>query len=277
MIERRAPGVTGIECSAQFLAVEPGVYSVRIAELKSAVGDNGLRLPCVRIEAATPGPASPGRAYVGILTEAGWLAHPDEWGFIRVTGGRAGLVVTTYRRPGVPTGPEIHISLLGRQEASDDTSILPSTPIVIKPPSDEISTGLALTLLIHAATMGDMVGGGDMWVGGKEGLTIEAFCLRDIDGVSDEDVEYQAILGRNWNTPWMAGGEICGSRGIAMPILGVRIRLLRAAAAKFTIVYAGRFSGGSETDPLRNGEACFEGGLSLEALRVMVMPIVGKS
>ena len=49
-------------------------------------------------------------------------------------------------------------------------------------------------------------------------------------GIAPEDIEYQAVLGRNWLSPWVEGGKFCGSRGMALPLLGLKVRLKGAAA-----------------------------------------------
>ena len=45
------------------------------------------------------------------------------------------------------------------------------------------------------------------------------------DGIAPDDVEYQAVLGRGWLSPWIEGGKFCGSRGMALPLLGLKVRL----------------------------------------------------
>jgi len=278
----QAESRSSLEASAQLLVFEPGLYAVGINPSDSTVGDNGLRLPCVRIDALPPGSASPGQSHVAIMTEAGWLSRPEERGFIRVEGGRASFVVTTYRRPGAPTTPEIHVSLVERRVNAIDPPALPlldrrqasatqdeeSAASAEAPPQSNAGPGF--TVLVHASVLGDLVGPARTWVGGAAGHPIEAFSLRDIEGIAAEDIEYQAILGRSWNTPWIPGGTICGSRGIAMPVLGLRIRLLGAAAEAYDIIYIGRFEGGMQAGPVRNGEACVHANLVLEALQVSI-------
>ena len=55
--------------------------------------------------------------------------------------------------------------------------------------------------------------------------------LRPVGGIPADDIEYQAVLGRGWMSPWVEGGQFCGSRGMALPILGLRVRLRGASAA----------------------------------------------
>jgi hypothetical protein len=37
------------------------------------------------------------------------------------------------------------------------------------------------------------------------------------EGAQTGDIEYQAVLGRGWLSPWIEGGKFCGSRGMALP------------------------------------------------------------
>jgi hypothetical protein len=115
------------------------------------------------------------------------------------------------------------------------------------------------------ARMGDWLGtrGSKLW--------IEGFAIVPPKGVSPEELEYQAVLGRGWNSPWMEGGKFCGSRGMALPLLGVRARLKGAAAKTHVLRYAATFIDGTEVGPVKEGEACEAESLAaLEALQVVL-------
>ena len=78
----------------------------------------------------------------------------------------------------------------------------------------------------------------------------------NITVVTAADIEYQAVLGRGWLSPWVEGAQFCGSRGMALPILGLRIRLRGDAAQTHDVVYSATFVDGSEAGPASNGEPC---------------------
>ncbi len=57
------------------------------------------------------------------------------------------------------------------------------------------------------------------------------------EGVAPQDLEYQAVLGRGWLSPWIEGGKFCGSRGMALPLLGLNVRLKGEAAKTHECTY----------------------------------------
>ena len=58
----------------------------------------------------------------------------------------------------------------------------------------------------------------------------KGFAIAPVADGPAEDIEYQAVLGRGWLSPWVEGGQFCGSRGMALPMLGLRVRLRGAGA-----------------------------------------------
>jgi hypothetical protein len=70
------------------------------------------------------------------------------------------------------------------------------------------------------------------------------------------DIEYQAVLGRDWLSPWVEGGKFCGSRGMAVPLLGLKLRLKGAAAEEYHCSYMASFVDGTRAGPVPAGEAC---------------------
>jgi len=116
--------------------------------------------------------------------------------------------------------------------------------------------------------MGDWMGerGSKRW--------IEGFGLLPSGGVAPADVEYQAVLGRGWLSPWAEGGQFCGSRGMSLPILGLRVRLKGAAAATHTVAVSATFVDGTAVGPVSDGEPCEAPSLSpLESFQVTLTPI----
>ena len=80
--------------------------------------------------------------------------------------------------------------------------------------------------MAHVQRTGDMPGKIGEWVGTRGSRQwIEGFSLTPRDGIKPADIEYQAVLGRGWLSPWIEGGKFCGSRGMALPLLGLKVRL----------------------------------------------------
>ena len=85
------------------------------------------------------------------------------------------------------------------------------------------------------------------------------------------DIEYQAVLGRGWLSPWIEGGKFCGSRGMALPLLGLKVRLKGGAAKTHECSYSATFVDGSSVGPVPAGETCEAESLAaLEAFQVVI-------
>ena len=111
--------------------------------------------------------------------------------------------------------------------------------------------------------------GSGEWAGvpgtGLEGITVTA------GGEPGAAVlEYQAIMGVDWETPWFEAGSFCGSRGLSLALFGFRLRLRPGLAATHRCSYWGRFKGGATAGPFTDGAACSLEERELEALRIMV-------
>jgi len=250
------PPAGRLEVSAQLLDFEPGLYSVEVSCPETTRPRDGLVLPCIQLE---PVATQTGRAHVASLTDSALImpgAHPA---YLRVEGTKASVLLTIYKAPGAKVAPDLRIRLIGRADAPPPAK--PAKPIL---PS------LKLTLLAHVEREGDLTAGGGEYVGGPGGGAIEGFAITPAGGLSPADIEYQAVLGSDWSTPWVAGGGFCGSRGLALPLLGVRIRLVGEAAQTHRCEYWGSFHDKGEVGPLTEGAPCAGDGAHLEALRVVI-------
>ncbi len=75
-----------------------------------------------------------------------------------------------------------------------------------------------------------------------------------------------------WDTPWFRPEEFCGSRGMMLPLLGVRIRVTGDAADRTICRYWGSFVGHGERGPFVQGELCAWQNAPIEALRIEFGP-----
>jgi hypothetical protein len=133
-------------------------------------------------------------------------------------------------------------------------------------------------VMAHVQRMGDVGCSLGEWLGQKGSRQwVEGFGLAPLDGVAPEDLEYQAVLGRNWLSPWVESGKFCGSRGMALPLLGLKVRLKGAAARTLECSYAATFVDGSEIGPVTGGETCEAESLAaLESFQITIHPRGGK-
>jgi hypothetical protein len=71
----------------------------------------------------------------------------------------------------------------------------------------------------------------------------------------------------------MEAGEYCGSRGMALPLLGVRVRLSGEAAERYEVSVAASFVDGAAAGPVGNDETCEAETLApLEAVQISLTP-----
>ncbi len=125
-------------------------------------------------------------------------------------------------------------------------------------------------IVAHVQRTGDVGGMLGDWIGTRgSGAWIEGFAVKPREGLAAEDIEYQGVLGRGWLSPWVEGGKFCGSRGMALPLLGIKLRLKGAAARQWECSYEATFTDGSKVGPVSADETCEAESLaSLEAFRI---------
>jgi hypothetical protein len=131
-----------------------------------------------------------------------------------------------------------------------------------------------MDMVAHIQGLGAVGGTLGEWLGSKDSKRwIEGFAVSPVSGVPPGDIEYQAVLGRDWLSPWVEAGQFCGSRGMALPVLGLRLRLRGASADAFDCSYAATFVDGSEVGPVTAGAPCEAASLApLESLRIDIRP-----
>jgi len=129
-------------------------------------------------------------------------------------------------------------------------------------------------MVAHIQTRGDVGAMIGEWLGERGSKRwIEGFAVAPTAGVAPSDLEYQAVLGRGWLSPWAEGGQFCGSRGMALPVLGLRVRLRGEAEQGHECVCSATFIDGSAVGPVAAGQACEAESLApLEAFQISLRP-----
>ena len=132
--------------------------------------------------------------------------------------------------------------------------------------------------MAHIQGSGDVPGQFGEWIGKRGSRAwIEGFGISDKGPVAPGDMEYQGVLGRGWLSPWVDNGKFCGSRGMALPLLGLNVRLKGAAAKDYTLRYSATFIDGSAVGPVEEGTACEAPGLAaLEFFVIELLPQIGR-
>jgi hypothetical protein len=257
--------VAELRVSGHLMTLDTGVFCVFLTP-GSAPVDRATGLPGVRIS-LPPGPAGrPEAVSISTFRPDGWM---ESAALVRVSQGPAQVLVTIYQSPRQsPEGaPRLQVTKLSGDAATPPPSAVPAAGSTAAPASMEEADVIA-----HVQRTGDMgVAFGD-WIG-KRGsrMWIEGFGIAPHASITADDIEYQAVLGRGWLSPWVEGGKFCGSRGMALPLLGMTIRLKGAAARSWELNYSATFTDGSEVGPVAGGETCEAESLAaLEAFQVVL-------
>ncbi len=253
--------VNELRVSAHLMTLDTGLFCIVSAPSKAADGVTGL--PGVRVTLA-PGPAGrPEMVTICTFRDDGWMTPFGDASLVRIHQGPAQVMVTVYQAPNAAEGSAPNLQVL----RLSDTAVAPAPRAPVAP---VVTTALArpaaggapvapkmMDMLAHIQGQGDVGCMLGERVGEPgSGRWIEGFAVAPTNGVAVADIEYQAVLGRDWLSPWVEGGQFCGSRGMSLPLLGLRLRLKGEAAEKFECTYSASFVDGSTVGPVPAGEPC---------------------
>ncbi len=270
--------IAELKVSGHTMALEPGLYCV-FSPPGSAAQSAETGLPAVRIGAG-PGRAT-GRVDIVGLHEDGWIG-PESATLIRVEDARSNVLVTVYQaKDSRADAPQIQVVRLSGEAvapAAGEPAQVPGPAVSLAVPAQP-RTPKNVNVVAHIYGLGDVGGDLGAWMGERGSKRwIEGFAVAPVGGVPPADLEYQAVLGRGWLSPWSAGGQFCGSRSMALPILGLRVRLRGASAETHRVVLSATFVDGSEVGPVSDGDPCEAASLAaLEAFHLAFEPVAGAS
>jgi hypothetical protein len=256
--------MTELKVSGHLMTLEPGLFCV--VQSPGSLGSSGL--PGVRLSRA---PGAAGRAEnvtISGFAEDGWLSGLGDAALVRVSGtAPAQVLVTVYQAPGaIEPAPSLQVLRLLDAAAPAPPSAAPAPAAAAAP--------VQIDMLAHVAAAGDVGARLGEWLGQRGSKRwIEGFAIAPVQDVAPAEIEYQAVLGRGWLSPWVEGGQFCGSRGMALPILGLKVRLRGSAAERFDCLLSATFVDGSAIGPVVGGEACESESLApVEAFQLMLRP-----
>jgi len=216
----------------------------------------------VRISQAPGLTRRPGAVSIRTFRDDGWLEGTAA--LVRVTEGPSQVLVTIYQTPQQTreAAPRLQVMRL-------DTPPMPPVQPVL--PAASAAEPEAIANVQGAGDVGGQIGD---WIGTRGSrLWIEGFVIAPQADITPADIEYQAVLGRGWLSPWVNGGQFCGSRGMALPLLGLKLRLKDDAATQFDCSYSATFVDGSAVGPVPAGEVCEAESLAaLEAFQLEFHP-----
>lgn len=231
-----------IKATVQTFDLPQGVYALTVVDGGTRPGEaGGLRVPTAHVAVAPGGSVS----VETMGTVAGnWLAKRGDTVVVKVPEGTARVVLTSYKADGAETDS---LSIRMTEVTGGGQPVAAAAPA--KPSGPEV--------MVHVQSRGDLYFPAGAWAGcAAERLWVEGIIINQPSGLAPEDLEYKALLATGWETPWTTGGNLCGSRGAGVPIIGFAIRLAGTAAVRYKCVYEGIFASGRQTGPVSDGAGC---------------------
>ena len=261
--------VTELKVSGHLMTLDTGLFCVFQVPGSTTPNDRS-GLPGVRIS-MPPGPTGrPDAVSISTFRDDGWLDGHDAAALVRVAKGPAQVLVTVYQAPTArpESAPRLQVMRLGPEQGNGARGSAPMAGARVR----QAIAAENADVVAHIQRTGDVAGRIGEWTGTRgSGQWIEGFSLAPHDGIEPSDIEYQAVLGRGWLSPWIEGGKFCGSRGMALPLLGLKVRLKGAAARTYECSCSASFVDGSAVGPVPGGETCEAESLAaLEAFQIVI-------
>ena len=255
----------GIQATARLMRLEAGMYCIFHASgpLPGASSPlSGMRV--------SPPPGGSG-VRVSTFEADGWIGSQNGAALVRVSPPGGAVLVTTYCADGTPELPGLQVVRLAG--AAPAPASAASSPV---PPMAAPVRAEAGSMVAHIQRRGDVKVPLGTWMGKSgSGQWLEGFMISPASGLAASDIEYQAILGQDWYSPWVEGGQYCGSRGMALPLLGLRVRLKAAVAEAFACRVEASFTDGTRMGPVEDAPLMATTQAPLEAFRIEIVPRTG--
>ncbi len=278
--------VTELKVSAHLMLLDPGLFCIFHAP-GAPVPDAATGLPGVRV--SRPPAAVDGMLSISTFNADGWLGGEGNAALVRVASQPSHVLITIYQAAGSTVeAPKLQVLRLS-DTAGAAARAVPSPPHATQPalPADQrpgetqvagaAQAGTKLEVAAHVQRRGDLLSRLGEWMGQRGSQNwIEGFGISPNSLVDPSEIEYQAVLGKGWLSPWAEGGNYCGSRGMALPILGLRVRLKGRAVDRFDIRVSASFTDGSQVGPVDGTQTAESPDLApLEAFLVEILPREG--
>ena len=272
--------VTELKVSAHLMLLDPGLFCI-FHTPGTAVTDPASGLPGVRV--SRPPTATGDALSISTFDADGWLGGEGSAALVRVASQPSHVLITIYQAAGsTAEAPRLQVLRLsetaGVRTAPTPQAVQPMLPAGDRRqdalPPGTVPPGTKLEVAAHVQRRGDLLTRLGEWMGARGSQNwIEGFGISPNNRVDPSEIEYQAVLGKGWLSPWAEGGNYCGSRGMALPILGLRVRLKGEAAERFDIRVSATFTDGSQVGPVDGTQTAESPELApLEAFLVEILP-----
>lgn len=262
--------------TAEVLSLNKGVYlfAVRLAAPRRVGDDGDMVLPAIHVGTG-PGLAKDSiEVMTGPRTDSCWLFEPRDVLIIKVRSSPTHMLLTSVRTPGMAP-LEVSVERIDTpRQAHTPALAAPGREVGVALQASEPASGLAtpgalprrdiggrrlcrVQTTVHVQHRGDLTFVDEAWAGAPgELLFVEAFSLLPLDDLAPDQIEYSTVTASGVESPWMSNGAMCGTRGIAVPLVGFAIRLRGGAEHRFDCEYRGAFASGRVVGPITNGAPC---------------------
>jgi len=276
--------VEGLSASVQVLPLPVGLYlfSVSAASPSVVAGAGNFALPAIHVGLG-PGVRSEHVEFVsGPGINGCWLFAKGDMLVVKVTGAGTTLVVNSIRAPGGETLSIKIERLEGRVDGENRQVELRAQHSQVTSATSQPAAGeqtkageVPLQISAHIRERGDRKFTGASWAGRVgAGKWIESFSIQPLEGLDAQDIEYKGLTAQGFETPWISNDQVCGTRGMAVPLIGFAVRLRPGArTAAYDCECSGYFQSGAIAGPFHNGAPCRSSvaGDPLEGIQVRIM------
>jgi hypothetical protein len=247
--------------AAHLVPLDPGLYLFRLAAVPGLPeAGPGFAPPVVHV--CSP----PQSAAIEIVDDIGrnwpWLGERDEMLLVKAPAGGASALVTAYLAGDPDSTPlTLEISRINSVESGGGAAGPPLFPVMTLSlgGSPAPGRGAGIEVVAHIHGRGDVRFADTPWIGRLgPGLWIEALTIQPLDPSVAAAIEYKGLTAGGMETPWLASGSPCGTRGRSLPLVGFALRQKADAGggARFDCECTGYFASGASAGPARNGAPC---------------------
>jgi hypothetical protein len=255
------PAGSETSASVQVLPLPAGLYlfSVSAGSPGKLAGTGGLRLPALNVAVGPGVPSERVQFMPGQASNGTWLSAPGDLLVVKVNSPGATLLVNSVRGTG---GAKLEIKLDKLDGQAIPATVSPPPAAVPAPAASRKDTpripGLRLKTNTHVRTRGDLSFVDVEWAGRVgPGMWIESFSVTPLERFTAQDIEYKGLTASGFESPWLSNGVSCGTRGMAIPLIGFAVRLKAGVGdGEYDCVYSGYFQSGVVVGPLKNGTPC---------------------
>jgi hypothetical protein len=274
-----------VAASTQVLELSRGVYRFSVAPGSPTEIDRAgdLILPAVYFALGPSTSVKAVNLMPGPSANGTWLSGAGDLVFAGVSDDAAKLLVTSIP---AANGDELEIAIErvdGRADSGADRVIASTQRVqrepvkspAAEPPPPPSPNGLRLRIVAHIRNRGDLAFVDVPWAGRVgQGMWIEAFAVTPLERITPADIEYRGLTASGFETPWVSGGETCGTYAKADPLVAFAARLRpRSAGPDYRCEYGGTFRSGAIVEAVKDGALCRSTAKNdpLEGIQVRIM------